>query len=243
MPTSRNRGAQWHRYDWSIATFRVLMAVAYPLLSHLASTGDSAILAACALGTIVLMVLIDGLIQRRAGAWLMLVMSVLLLFLLARSDYAQLLLLLVPVVFVGLIAWGFGRTLRKGQVPLITRIVSALDARSPDAVAPALRRYTRNLTVIWAVVLIGLALCNLVLAMLATPVGLFTVIGVESPFPINDRQWSWLANTLNYGLVGGVFVIEYWYRKHCFPGRYRNFADFIRRLSALGPVFWRDMLR
>jgi hypothetical protein len=67
--------------------------------------------------------------------------------------------------------------------------------------------------------------------------------GVDPPIAVGEAQWSWFANGLNYGLVGGFFVLEYLYRKRRFPGRYRNFADFLQRMARLGPAFWRDLLR
>ena len=51
------------------------------------------------------------------------------------------------------------------------------------------------------------------------------------------------ANWLNYGLVGGVFALEFMVRKRRFPGRYKNAADFFRRCASLGPAFWRDLFK
>lgn len=228
---------------WLVPSLRVALAVAYPFLAHVASLRDSGVLAAGALGTIVLMALVEGLVQRRIGAWLWLIAAAVALVWLAGSAYAQLPLLLVPVAFVALIAWFFGRTLRAGSVPLISRIVAALERRPAEALEPELRSYTRRLTLCWSVVLGVLGLCNLVLAALAVPGGLLVSFGVAPPWPVTEAQWSWFANGLNYGLVGGFFMLEYLYRKRRFPGRYRNFADFIGRMSRLGPAFWRDLFR
>lgn len=225
------------------ALLRLLLAVAYPFLAHAASVRDSGALAACALGTVVLMALVEPLLLRRAWAWLALVVAIAALAWLAGSAYARLALLLVPVVFIGLIAWWFGRTLRRGHTPLITRIVSAMEGVPPAALEPDLHRYTRRLTLGWALVLGLLGLCNLLLAALATPDGLLASLGMAAPITVTQTQWSWFANGLNYGLVGGFFALEYLYRKRRFPGRYRNFADFVRRLAALGPAFWRDLFR
>jgi uncharacterized membrane protein len=228
---------------WLVPALRVALAIAYPFLAHAASLRDSGPLAACALAVIALMALAEGLLARRAGAWLVLLMIGLALVGLARSPYAQLPLLLVPVAFIGLIGWSFGRTLRAGRVPLITRIVSALERQTPDALEPALRQYTRRLTLAWTLVLAALGACNLVLAAIAVPNGLLSSVGIAPSLAVTEAQWSWFANWLNYGLVGGFFLLEYLYRKRRFPGRYRNFADFAGRLSRLGPAFWRDLFR
>lgn len=222
---------------------RIASAVAYPFLAHGASVLDSGALAAGALGTLVVMALADGLVERRARAWLALLAAAAGLAWLAGSRWAHLPLLLVPVAFIAMIAWCFARTLRPGRVPLIARIVSALEQVPASELEPSLRGYTRGLTAAWALVLAAMGLCNLVLAAVAVPNGLLASFGIAAPFTVTDAQWSWFANWFNYGLVGGFFALEFVYRQRRFPGRYRNFLDFARRLSRLGPVFWRDFLR
>ena len=229
--------------DWRVPALRAGLALSYPFLAHAASLRDSGGLAAAALGAIVLMLLAEGLLHGRPRTWLALLVAVAGLAALARSPHAQLPLLLVPVLFIALVATWFGRSLRAGRIPLITRIVAALERQPAQALAPELRTYTRRLTLAWAAMLGLLAACNLVLALLAVPGGLLVHFGADPPIAVGEAQWSWFANGLNYGLVGGFFVLEYLYRKRRFPGRYRNFADFLRRMAGLGPAFWRDLLR
>jgi uncharacterized membrane protein len=224
------------------AGLRLLLALAYPLLAHLAGARHDPALAAIALADLGLVVLLHALLERRVGAWLLLAALVPGLFALARSHYALLPLLLVPVAIISLVAWTFGRTLRPGRVPLITQIVAALDAIPPAALAPELRSYTRTLTAAWAGLLATLALVNLVLAMLAAPNGLLASFGIAPPWTVSEAQWSWFANILNWGIVGGFFVGEYLVRKRRFPGRYRSFLDFMQRMARLGPAFWRQLL-
>jgi uncharacterized membrane protein len=224
------------------AGLRLLLALAYPLLAHLAGARHDPAVAAIARADLSLVVLLRPLLQRRVGAWLLLAAIVLGLFSLARSHYALLPLLLVPVALIGLVAWAFGRTLRRDRVPLITQIVAALDALPPTQLAPELRSYTRNLTLAWAGLLSTLALANLALAMLAVPNGLLASVGIASPWTVSEAQWSWFANILNWGIVGGFFVGEYQLRKRRFPGRYRSFLDFMQRMARLGPAFWRQLL-
>src|SRR4249919_40006 len=225
------------------AGLRLLLALAYPLLAHLAGARHDPALAAIALADLGLVVLLHALLQRRIGAWLLLAAIVPGLFALARSHYALLPLLLVPVAIISLVAWTFGRTLRPGRVPLITQIVAALDAVPPAALAPELRRYTRTLTAAWAGLLGTLALVNLVLAMLAVPNGLLASVGIAPPWTVSEAQWSWFANILNYGIVAGFFVGEYLVRKRRFPGRYHSLLDFLQRMARLGPAFWRQLLQ
>lgn len=222
---------------------QVLLAVAYALLAHGASAWGDDRMAAGALLALVLMVLLPGLAARRAWAWIALPLLAAGCWATWRAGYAGLPLLLVPVAFVALIGWVFGRSLGSLRGPLITRIVSAMEGVPVDDVAPELRSYTRRLTAAWAWLLAGLAVANLVLALIATPDGLLASIGVQPPLAITRSQWSWFANLLNYGIVGGFFVGEYHLRKRWFPARYRSFGDFLQRMAALGPRFWTDFLR
>jgi uncharacterized membrane protein len=228
--------------DPRAAGLRLLLALAYPLLAHLAGARHDPALAAIALGDLAVIVLLQALLHRRIGAWLLLAATVVGLAGLARSHYALLPLLLVPVALLVLMAWTFGRTLSRGRVPLITQIVAALDAMPASALAPELRSYTRNLTAAWALLLGALALVNLTLALLAVPNGLLASAGITPPWPVGEAQWSWFANIFNWGIVVGFFVGEYQLRKRRFPGRYRSLLDFLQRMARLGPAFWRQLL-
>lgn len=220
-----------------------LLGLGYALLAHLASLWRHDGLALGALGLLVAMLLVEPLLHRRGWAWLALPLACWGAWALYAAGHASVPLLLVPVVFVLAIAWLFARTLRAGSVPLITRIVVGLEKGDAAAVSPELHRYTRTLTAAWAGVLLVMALVNLLLAMLASPDGLLESVGIASPLPITRGQWSWFANLLNYGVIGGFFAIEFSVRQRRFPGRYRNFADFVRKLATLGPTFWRGLLR
>lgn len=241
MPESAH--ATGHRHAGRVALLRIVLALAYPFTAHAASVQGDGALAAVGLGIVVLTVLADGLLLLQWRSWLGLFASTGVLVAVAQSRFALLPLLLVPVAFVAMVAWWFGRTLGRGRVPLITRILSAIERKPPEALEPVLYRYTRGLTLAWTVVLAALGAGNLLLALLAEPRGLLAQFGIDPPVAISQAQWSWFANGINYGLVGGFFVLEYLYRKRRFPGRYRNFMDFGRRLASLGPAFWRDLMR
>ncbi|MCD9032823.1 ketosynthase [Luteimonas sp. Y-2-2-4F] len=221
----------------------IVLAVAYGLLAHLAAAWRSDALSLAALLSLVALLLAAPLAARRGWAWLSLAPLVAAACWLYAAGHAGIPLLLVPVAFIGLIAWVFGRTLRAGRQPLIGRIVGALEGRPGEPLAPELAAYTRALTAAWAWLLGLLALFNLFLATIAVPDGLLASLGVAPPVSITRTQWSWFANLLNYGVVLGMFAGEYAYRARRFPGRYAGFGDFLRRMGALGPAFWRDLLR
>jgi uncharacterized membrane protein len=226
-----------------ILALEIALALAYALLAHAASAGYGDGHALAALLALVGMLLVAALATRKWWAWLALPPLLAGCWALYRTGLAGLPLLLVPVAFVALIAWWFARSLRSPRGALITRIVAALDGIEPARIEPSLLRYTRSLTAAWAGVLALLAAIDLGLALVAAPGGLLASVGALPPFTITREQWSWFANLANYGIVGGFFVGEFLLRKRRFPGRYHSFADFLRRLAALGPAFWRDFLR
>jgi len=224
------------------AGIRVLLAVAYVVLSHLASDRNDGTLATLAVGDIVLIALLQPLLRPRAWAWALLAVCAALLVALAHSGYALLPLMLVPSTLIGLVAYGFGRTLVQGRVPLITRMVAGLDAIPASALAVDLRDYTRRLTQAWAVLLAALALLNLVLAAIVVPNGVLAMLGIASPLPVSQTHVSWLGGAANLGIMGGFFLVEFTIRQRRFPGRYRNLLDFMQQMRKLGPEFWRDVM-
>ena len=227
-----------------LMALRLLLAVAYPLFAHLASARGDGGWAALAMADIALLLLLEPLLKRRAWALILLALCLLGLWWVSLTRYALMPLLATPVVFVGLACWLFGRTLRHGQVPLITRIVQGLYAQAAMPMTPALYRYTRQLTVAWALLLGLLAVANLTLALCAVPSGVLVQLGHSPVFTVTDAQWSLFANLLNYGIVGLFFIGEYWYRKRVFPLRpYGNAAQFLQQMGKLGPTFWNELLR
>ena len=226
-----------------ILALQALLALAYSVLAHVASARHDPRIAAAALTLLALLLALRPMSRGRWWGWLLLAALWLGVTWLYLHGLTWVPMLLVPATVLALVASWFGRTLRAGQVPLITRIVAAMDKTPPPQMAAALRDYTRSLTRAWAWLLAALAVLNLLLALVAAPDGLLAQFGLHAPVSVTRAQWSWFANICNYGSVGGFFILEYHARKRRFPGRYRNFADFIRRLAALGPAFWRDFLR
>ncbi|WP_058835843.1 hypothetical protein [Luteimonas abyssi] len=226
-----------------VLILEIVLALGYTVLAHLAAAWGSDALSLAALMALVALLLAAPLAARRPWAWLALVPLLAGAGWLYVAGHAGVPLLLVPVAFIAFIAWVFGRTLRPGQVPLISRIVEALEGQPGEPLAPDLVRYTRGLTALWAWLLAMLAAINMVLALIAVPDGLLATLGIAPPVSISRTQWSWFANIANYGIVGGTFVVEYVYRKRRFPNRYASFAQFMRRMGGLGPAFWRDLLR
>ncbi|WP_372016786.1 COG4648 family protein [Pseudoxanthomonas sp. 10H] len=228
--------------DAATLPVQLALGVAYPFLAHMAGTRGGA-WSALALADLVLLMLAGPLLRRRWWALGLLVLLLAPLSWWVGSTWLDLLLLLPPVLFTAWLAWWFARSLLGGRVPLVTRIVAALYAQAGWSTPPALLAYARRLTAAWAGLLLFLALANAALALCAVPGGVLHAFGVAPPVAVSHAAWSWFANLLNYGLVGGFMLAEFQYRKRHFPQRpYRNGVDFARRMAALGPAFWRDLL-
>lgn len=226
------------------ALARLLLSVAYPFIAHAASTLRDPRLAALALLDIVLILLVVPLARRRPWAFAVAGASAVALWAAQDSRLLPVLLLLPPVLFPWLVAWFFARTLLPGRVPLISRIVGGLEQCAPADLSPALASYTRGLTRLWALLLGGIGAANLVLGLVAVPDGLLVQLGYRPVVTVSQAAWSWFANLLDYGLAGLLLVVEYRVRMRVFPDRpYRTLPEFLRRLGALGPAFWRDVMR
>lgn len=221
---------------------RVALAIAYPLLAHWASHDGGGLPAALALADLVVFVAVDGLLALRPAPWAICAALLAALAALARTPYAQMLLLTPPVLFNGWLSWWFARSLRAPREGLITRIVAALYGRAPGELAPELYRYTRNLTALWALVLALLTVANGALALIAVPDGLLARLG-HAPSPsITQEQWSWFANIVNYGVLGAMFGGEYLVRRRRFHDRPESgFFDWLARMARLGPRFWKEL--
>lgn len=88
--------------------------------------------------------------------------------------------------------WLFGRTLRHGREPFVTRL--ARRARG-GALSPNMERYTRNLTFAW---------CVFFAAQLVTSALLLKLGSLEA--------WSLFINVLNLPLLAAMFTGDYVYR-------------------------------
>lgn len=98
--------------------------------------------------------------------------------------------------FNAFMAFVFGRTLRAGRVPLVTRLAALVHER----MTPVLAAYTRQVTVAWTLFFLACAVLSALLFAFA---------------PID--RWSIFANILPVPLVALMFVAEYEVRKRVLP--------------------------
>jgi len=217
----------------------------YPLLTHLAVHLHSLALTAAAALLLLVLSLRGALAARRPWAWLALAAGVGLLAWTALSGGrhdALFALYAAPVMIYVFLAWFFGRTLRRGSVPLITRMAVHLHAEAVEK-RPEMRAYTRRLTEFWTALFLALAAVNLGLAALISPDGIIELLGGRSPWPLPPTLWSLFANFLSFGVVLLFFAIEFLLRSRRFPeahARYRNVLDFLIHLRGALPVILDD---
>lgn len=211
-----------------------LLAMSYPFMVHAAVARNDPALTVAALTILATLLITPGLLAKNLYAWIAAPVCIGIIVLLAKTADAGLPLYAPPVLLNFFAAWIFGRTLVKGQVPLIERLVRLLHDPQ-EQLDPAIPPYARRLTLAWAILLSGLGVINLLLALYAMPAGIIAALGYDPPVQVPREIWSLFANFLNYLIVAGFFIAEYIYRRRRFPQQpYRNFLDFIRRAAAVG---------
>ncbi|RIX48409.1 MAG: hypothetical protein D3M94_05875 [Rhodocyclales bacterium GT-UBC] len=106
-----------------------------------------------------------------------------------------------------LLAFVFGRTLRRGQKPLIKQMAECLCGELSAAAA----QYARRVTQAWVLFFAGMAALSALL---------FAAASLES--------WSIFANLLSMPLLTLMFVAEYLTRRKCLPDEEHKPLDSIR---------------
>ncbi|HEY2629843.1 MAG TPA: hypothetical protein VGI57_11995 [Usitatibacter sp.] len=129
------------------------------------------------------------------------------------SATIPLLAFIPPLAAFAFMAQLFGRTLRSGSEPLISRIARKSDPGMSSEVA----RYTRTLTAVWSATFVALFVITIFAALLLPPQsGLRLVQVLGAAWPI------------------ALFAGEYVYRPHRFPLRHRaSLAESVRDVLAV----------
>lgn len=206
-----------------VATLRGLaiggLLVAWAALAHYASAGGGAsdFTAAVACAPLVAIALI--LLWRVSNPLWLVIGGACLMALLAAIWPAlrQNVALIYLVQHVGTnLALGalFGRTLLPGRQALVTKFALLAHDGQISAIK---ERYTRGVTLAWALFFLGMAIISILLFFFATP-----------------AVWSVFANLLSYFLIALMFVVEHLARRHLLPpDDQSSVADTIRgyRLS------------
>jgi uncharacterized membrane protein len=180
--------------------------IAYSALSHYSNLDPQAhdLGAGLALGPMLIIGLV--LIWRSSGALLAVLAAAAAVFLLHR--YWPLLTQNFPIVyliqqcgFYAIMACTFGRSLRRGRVPLCTQLADKVHG----PLSALELRYTRNVTIAWVIFFVA----NMVVTVL-----LFEFASM--------RAWSLFVNFFSLPLILLMFVAEYAVRRRVLPQVQRN---------------------
>lgn len=191
----------------------ILLVLAYSLTAHAAIAAGRPDLALTTLSLIAAGAALRGFL--RGGPWRPAAVLALAGGALAGAGDSGALSVLyaLPVLINLALGLAFWSSLQAGRTPLITRIAELLG----DPITPARSRYTRRVTLAWAVFFALMALTSALLAALAPP-----------------ALWSLFANGVNYALVGLMFLAEYRLRGVLLDEPTRGgFVGFVRRLTRL----------
>jgi hypothetical protein len=139
---------------------------------------------------------------------------------------AALLIDLLPGLIAGLVGWLFARTLLPGRRPLIARAIAAIDGEDWLA-QPAIARYGRRLTALWAVVQATLLLLGAASVLHAR--GVWPTAAVPAP--------RLFAAVILPGVVVAVFLLEFVLRRVWLPQAPRHeLIAFLRKLASAWPT-------
>jgi hypothetical protein len=192
---------------------RALIVVAYVGIVAAAFASAHAWLDVLATFMVVSLVLWPGLRRSSAVAIVLWLASSLGIAALAATGKGDLTLDFLPVVINAALSALFARTLGRGDVPLIARLIAVLE--SPARVAlPRVAGYARALTFVWAILLGVQAAVLAALIVCAVPDGLLARFGVASPMPVViGIAWRWYLDLGSYATVLACLVVEYGFRR------------------------------
>lgn len=188
------------------------LALGYPLLAHLAVVTHDRRLEWLALVLLLGLAVSGALLQRRLWAWSLVLAGSGLLYWLVVEGKGLYALYIPPAAIPAALFTMFALSLRRGEIPLVTRIARLMhDGPLPEDLVV----YTRHVTQLWCSVCAALFLSAVLLAIFATP-----------------TLWSLMTNVIHYVVLGAVFVLEYGYRRW----RYRHHEhqglfQYLRRLA------------
>ena len=184
----------------------VVFFIAYSVLSHYSNLNPQVhdLGASLALGPMLILGLV--LIWRLSGAALAVLAAAAAAFLLQRywhllTQNFSIVYLVQQCGFYAIMAFTFGRSLRRGRVPLCTQLADKIHG----PLSPLELRYTRQVTIAWVIFF----LLNMVATFL-----LFELASL--------RTWSFFVNFLSLPLILLMFVAEYAVRRRVLPKVQRN---------------------
>ena len=216
-----------------------LFLLAYPLLAITGALTHRQGFSLAAIVLLLTLLLWPALRARRLLPWLLWLCLVGAVLWLALRGWAALVLGAVPVLVNLLLAWLFGRTLRAGRQPLVSRIIEVVEG-ADRLDLPGVARYARRLTWFWTLLLGTQAAALGLLVACAVPGGLLATLGIAPPLTVSAGWAQGYVHVGAYVLLGVVFVLEYLFRRWHFRGLdHPRLHDLLLRTA----VRWPQLLR
>lgn len=195
-----------------------LLLLAYPLLLGAAVVFSMPLLALAAMLLLLAQLLAPALASGRLWAWAALLGIAAGGAFLATAGDGRHIMQMVSFVVFSFMLMIFGRSLRRGQIPLATRVAAAargLAAEEHQQMDAALLRYTRGVTLFWSIMFALFIAQSLLLAVWAPP-----------------AQLGLLFDAGNFVLVVILLGAEYLYHSRRFPNpKHQSFLDFARDVA------------
>jgi uncharacterized membrane protein len=196
---------------WLVA----LSFAASSALIHFAVTRHTPLLERLALIALAFVPFSVGIAELHIGAWCAFAALAAAAWWVVGLDGGAPFLYLPSILIPAMLAWFFASTLLPGRESLITAVARAARPDTPDY----LLRYSRTLTVLWASLFAAMALWDGLLATLAP-----------------KSWWSFMANLVNYLVVGAFVVGEYVFRRLRFRDyAHPGFAEYVRIVARTDP--------
>lgn len=173
-------------------TMQAVLLLLYPLNVYLGILLDIPVMQVIAIITLSAGLLYQELMNGNYRLWLIFILVVFTSFGVAYFELVIYFLYLPPVLIPLLVFSMFFRSLLPGNTPLIT----AIAAQARGELTEELSRYTRHITIIWAIIL-----------------GLLTIEAILFPWLVSDYIWSLFTNIINYVVIALMFVGEYIVRR------------------------------
>ena len=193
----------------------LLLLLCYPVVSHVAILLDRPLWSAVYLLGLIGFFLVRELFERKFISVAILMVIGITGTMLVLHEQQELFIYLPPVVISFGLLLIFGRTLRPGKVPIISRYAELIDGNLSDE----MEKYTRQVTRAWAILFLLLTVESIVLAVFA-------------PLYI----WSLFTNVINYLAVAVMFIAEYAYRRKTYRDLpRRSFLQFMQKVVHIRP--------
>lgn len=189
----------------------LLLLPVYPLLAIAGALTRWQVFPLAALMLLLTVVMLPQLLRRRPGPWLLWLALFSGLLLVSWYGFAGLLLEGVPVLINALLACWFGRTLGSAE-PLVARFIVAIEGAA-RLEQPGVKRYARQITWFWTLLLGMQAVLLAVLLLCAEHSGLLARLGLASPLHLPERWAAVWLHAGGYLLLGAAFLLEYGYRR------------------------------